>query len=56
VLSRQQSIQTEILADIPSSVIQASHDQIAELKRGFKANTDALARIENELRQIREAA
>jgi hypothetical protein len=55
VLSRQQSIQTEILADIPTAIIQSSHDQIAELRRVIKTLVDGFHTVEQELRMIREA-
>ena len=56
VLSRQQTIQTEILADVPVAIERAAQDQVAELKRGFKTVTDALSAVQEELRQIRAAA
>jgi hypothetical protein len=39
---RQQKIQAEMLQDIDVAIVQASQDQIAELKKGFKAMVDEL--------------
>jgi hypothetical protein len=55
VLGRQQGLQTEILADVPVVIQQAAQDQIAALKAGFKANTDALEGIKEQLRLLTQA-
>lgn len=52
LLARQQTVQQEILRDIDVSILQASQDQITELKKGFKAMTDGLAEVRAELRRI----
>lgn len=52
LLSRQQQIQAEMLRDIDVSILQASQDQVAELKKGFKAMVDELAAVRAELRRI----
>jgi hypothetical protein len=52
LLARQQQIQTEMLQDIDVSILQASQDQIAELKRGFKAMVDALDALRGDVRRM----
>jgi hypothetical protein len=42
VLARMRTIQAGLLQDVDASIVRASHGQIAELKRGFKAMVDAL--------------
>lgn len=56
LLEKQQSIQTEILRDLPATVMEAARDQIGELKRGFGAVVAQLNAVTDELRRMREAA
>jgi len=56
ILTRQQSVQNDILKDVPLSIRQASNDQIAELRRGFAAMTDELKAVQLELRRLKDAA
>lgn len=56
VLARQQGLQDDILKDVPVTIMEASRDQIAELRRGFTAMTEELSGVRDELRQLRAAA
>jgi hypothetical protein len=56
LLGKQQSIQADLLKGVDVSIIQASQDQIGELRRGFTAVVDQLNAVTEELRRLREAA
>jgi len=56
VLGRQQDLQSDILKDVPVTIMEASRDQVAELRKGFAAMTEELAGVRTELRQLRAAA
>jgi hypothetical protein len=56
VLGHQQELQTDILSGIDVTIQQAAQDQIGELRRGFKAVTDELQAVQDELRRLREVA
>jgi hypothetical protein len=52
LLARQQQIQTEMLQGIDLSIMQAAQDQVAELKKGFKAMVDELAALRGDVRKL----
>lgn len=56
LLSKQQGIQAELLQGIDVSILEASRDQITELKRGFNAVVAQLENVSTELRRLKEAA
>jgi hypothetical protein len=56
LLAKQQGIQAEILRDVDVSVIEASQNQIAELKKQFAEQNAILNEILAEQRRLREAA
>lgn len=49
LLSKQQSVQSEMLQGIDVSIIEASKDQVAELRKGFKALVDAVNELRGEV-------
>lgn len=51
VLGRQRDLQADILKDIDVTILQASNDQIAELRKGFTAMVTELAAVRAELRK-----
>lgn len=56
LLAKQQSVQADLLKNVPLAVIESSKDQIAELKKGFTAMTDGLKSIQDELKRMRQEA
>lgn len=56
LLTKQQSIQTEIIETIPLAIIESSKDQIAEIKRQTQALLKAMEETNSQLRAIREGA
>ena len=55
VLSRQQGIQTDILASVPVAIQQAAADQIGVLQAGFTAMVTELAGLRTEIRRLQAA-
>jgi hypothetical protein len=55
VLEQQRSLQTEILKDVPVAIMEASRDQVSEIKRQTTTLLEALERVENEIRLLRAA-
>jgi len=56
VLGQQRDIQADILKDIDVSILEASRDQIAELRAGFAAMVEQLAGLRTEIRKLQAAA
>jgi hypothetical protein len=54
--AQQRSIQADILRSVPVAIMEASNDQVAELKRGFASTVAKLGEMEAELRRWRNTA
>jgi hypothetical protein len=53
LLGQQRGLEQEILKDVPLAIMQASNDQVAELRRGFASMVTRLEGMETELRRWR---
>lgn len=53
VLERQRNLQADITRDIPTTILEASNNEVEELKRQTKALVEALGRIETEIGRLR---
>ncbi len=56
VLDQQRATQADILKDVPATIMQASIDQVAELKRGFANVVQSLENVQKELKLMRASA
>lgn len=56
VLEQQRGLQTDILKEVPVAIMEASRDQITEIKRQTTTLLEALRRVETEIRLLRAAA
>lgn len=52
VLERQQQMQADILRDVPTTILEASNNQVDELRRGFKAMVEKLEAVRAELARL----
>jgi uncharacterized coiled-coil protein SlyX len=52
VLEFQRAQQEDLLRDVPTTIIESSQNQIAELRAGFQAMVDELTALRAELRRL----
>jgi len=55
LLAKQQELQTDLLRDVPATILEASNDQITAYKKGVAEMVGKLSSIETELRSLKQA-
>jgi hypothetical protein len=56
VLERQRALAADITKDIPTTILETSNNEIAEVRRQTAALLEGLAKVEGELRRFRNEA
>lgn len=55
ILNQQQALQNDILKDVPATIMQASVDQVGELRKGFNSVVASLNSVQTEIARLRAA-